>query len=368
MLASELNSFGIQVHLVVWAMPKPWRKENHWYHDGIDTVGRRAIPEHIDDYARYVTAAVLHARELGFHVSFVEPGNEPDLTGNTRWEPCVYAQMVVHVRASLDANGLSGVGIEGPGTGTLRAAPPFLEALERCGGAGSLAAVSVHDWDTRHTPDTAGLGEEFPIEMKALGRALPLFITEYNDENPRWGEPPYQAAPVQRLPGPVLEATDTRDFAVAVSAEALQLFTDGAEWISYWQQQDLPWGYDSMGLIDLQGRIRPSADAFQSWLSLIPRGASTAAIEEADPRFAAAAFRSGRNVTLVVANISAAPLSLHPHVTGLGPGTGRIISHNAFLARNEVAANTTYAEISRNGSLVLRVPGSAIVTVGLEFP
>lgn len=367
MLASELNSLNIEVHLVVWEVPKPWRTEKHWFHDGIDYLGKKARPDHTEDYARYVAAAVLHAKALGFHVRFVEPDNEPEGTWSTQWQPCDYAKMVVQVRTALDANGLGNVGIEGPGTGSLQAAPPFLAALAQCGAMGSLAAVSVHDWDTKHAPDTAGLGEEFRADVKATGKPLPLFITEFNDVNPRWGQPPFQASPAQRLPGAVFEASDTRDFAVAVSAEALKLISDGADWLSYWQLQDLPWGHDSLGLIDPEGRIRPAADGFVSWLSLVPPGAAAVGIEQNDPRFVAAAFRSGRKVTVVVANISGTKLSLHPNITGLTPGAARIAAQHTYLAKNEAADTKIQAEISGKGHLVMQVPEFSIVSAVVEF-
>jgi hypothetical protein len=349
LLADELKARDIQVHLVVWEVPTRWRKQGE----------PDADAAHSADYARYVAAQVLHAQSLGFRVTFVEPANEPDGNWNTRWAPADYARMVKTLRQTMDASGLGGVGIEGPGTGTMRAAPPFLRALHDQGALTSLAAVSVHDWDTRIAPDPVGLTAAFRASVAALGSSLPVEVTEFNDENPRWSEPPYVTGPAKRGPA---EAADSADFAVALSAEGLKLIADGAVWVADWQIQDLPWGRDSLGLIDLQGHSRPSEQALRTWLSAIPPGASVAALQHADPHIVGALFRAGHAMTAVVINTAPSAATLRAALQGAGGNAPSIASEQDFLAAGGTGGHDATID---HGVLSLKLPPRAVVAVVL---
>lgn len=356
-LAEELRSMKIAVHLVVWEMPPEWRTEK----SGPDGRPKRmADTAHLADYANYVTAQVLYARALGFDVIFCELTNEPNGAWNTRWEPNQYARLVEAARRAFDGNGLQSVGIEGPGTSNERTAPPFFDALDTTGAAASLAAYSVHVWDSRFQRDPVGLTEAFRSSLGRMKFPRPLHVTEFGNLNSRWSEPPYRAGPEQRAAGP--NSVDTGDYGVALAGSALKLIGDGAERVTVWQLQDLPWGRGSMGLIDLQGNLRPSVAALATFLRLVPQPARVVAGSPELPEVVAAAFALSGRTVVALGNVSGAARQIRISLHGTPPPR-RIEDRSQFAASG---GDTLPDAAIADGLLLLKLPPNAIAAVAVQ--
>ena len=266
--AAKLRELGVDVHLVVWETPPVWREERSWVSsDGQKNDARIGIAANIPQYANYICAQVLYGRSLGFDIRFVELANEPDGTWGTKWTPEDYTRLVSASRKVLTRNGLSEVGIEGPGTGTERAAAPYLIALKASGTAKLLSAISVHDWDTRIDGDPVGLTNAFQSTLDILNLNLPLHITELNDEAPRW-RVPGGFSPTHKK----LYRTDTASFAVALAGEMLKAVGLGASQAFIWEAEDPFWEKSYLGLLDEKSRPQATARALQTFFPIVAAG------------------------------------------------------------------------------------------------
>lgn len=313
-LGLEMRRAGIAVHGVFWSMPDAWKTPLAPWR-GMTRF--QAQPSHLQDYANWIAAQLLAARDLGLVPQAIELTNEPNGAWNERISPADYDALVVRTRGTLDREGLSEIGIEGPGTSQIYQMAPYLEALFDSGTIRQLSAVTMHDYDTIKLPEPAGLAG-LPPALLARIPPKPIFVTEFSSAAPRWNRPPYDAGPGQ--PPGKRTATDSDAFGAAVAGEALRLISDGANAVFNWQLQDPPWAKVSNGLLDGSGRRRPAAAALLAAFGAVPPGASAIPVRGASPGLGAVGFRSGTELIVDLANLENSPRPVR--ITGLAAAGG----------------------------------------------
>jgi hypothetical protein len=361
--AQFLKSRGIEVHLVVWEVPPAWRTEKTWTDaQGARQVAHIADLAHAQDYADYICAQILFAGSLGFPITAVELGNEPNGTWNTRWTPEEYSQLVIITRRTMNEAGLSRVGIEGPGTSTQRDAGPFLAALKKTGASDSLGAISVHSWDTRFSADPVGLTPEFRTEEQAVSRQLPLHVTEINDEAKRWrSEDPLSGT------GKTKYLTANRAFALAMAAEVMTAIGDGATEALIWEAEDPTWEKSYLGLLDDHGQPRPTVDALGA---ILPFANSATRVVVGRPSTAGTqtiAFSRKNAVIVVVIN----SLNVAQGITFKIFDHSSEIGHLTAVACYEVSATGAKPACSQPNSVSpagtsVSIPGLSILTMTFD--
>jgi hypothetical protein len=348
---AEMTAQGIAIHGIYWGMPDAWSKR----------LGTRnghpvqnAEISHLQDYANWIAAQLLAARDVGIRPAAIEITNEPDGTWNDYLFPADYDALLVRVRRTMNENGLQGVAIEGPGTSKVYQAAPYIEALLASGHIRLLGAVSVHDYDTIRLPEPAGLAG-LPPALLARIAPLPLYVTEFSTIAPRWNRPPYDAGPGRR--GGRNAATGSDAFGVAVAAEALRLVSDGASAIFHWQLEDQRWEQASNGLLDLEGRRRPAAAALIAAFGHLPARAEAIPVRGARPGLGAAAFRSGDRLLLVLANLRPEPRPVRVQ--------GPLHATAAALIATFPGGQSTPG-VAGLDRLAFTVPGDTVMTVSIH--
>jgi hypothetical protein len=280
-LATELA--GKKLHFVMkppsnWLWQFDWRGSIVTQLMANQAVGSGATattePDHRTDYANYVTAVLLYARSNGLVPEAIEFISEPDAY-YANLPPALYSQELHIIRATMDRYGFQAVGIEGPGTGNTYTAatgsPSFMTALQdEGGGAAELVRYSVHDYDTRTLPAPAGLASVF---SDSISLSKPIYVTEFSNLEPRFmpGSSSFTYGPTSpsQFGSSRLNSVNRPSYGVSVAAEALKLIGDGAQAIALWQLDDLAW-LNCMGLIDLEGHVRPAAHAIGTFFSHLP--------------------------------------------------------------------------------------------------
>jgi hypothetical protein len=359
-LGQELRGRDIDVHLVIWQAPLPWRIDKPWTDaQGHRQVGHLADPSHMQESADYICAQLLFGLSLGFPISFVELSNEPDGAWGTRWTPNDYAQFVVVARHAMNEAGLSHVAIEGPGTGTERTAGPYLAALKATGAFTSLGAISVHDWDTRFSPDPVGLTPQFQADAQGVSRGLPVHVTELNDEALRW-----KTATADSSTGRTRFATDSRTFAIALAQEALKTVGDGATETFVWEAEDLSWEKAYLGLVDEHGQRRPAADALAAFFPLISGLSRVAAGTPPMPGLEMAAFLKANELVVVMINSDAAAKDLSVKILNAHSSIGHLTATRCYAADGPVAPSDCAqpTQVSA-GEVRVSVPRTSILTM-----
>jgi hypothetical protein len=360
-LGQQLRGMNINVHLVIWQAPLPWRRDKPWTDaQGHAQVGHFADPAHTGSYAAYVCAQIIFARSLGLLVGTVELGNEPNGSWGTRWEPRDYAQLVTVSRQLLNEAGLSHVGIEGPGTSTERDAGPYLSALKETGAFKSMAAISVHDWDTRSSSDPVGLTPQFQAEAQSVSRALPVHVTEVNDEAARWKI----AAKVGT--GRMRFATDSRTFALALTQEVLKGIGDGATESIIWEAEDLKWEKAYLGLLDKNGTPRATVLAFKTFFPATMGASRVVAGYPSRQDVTIAAFLQNRRLVVVAVNVGAPAQDFSVNMLNAPVTVAHLLSAVCYFADAQIPPAACMQLVRINGGTAeLSLPGASIVTATL---
>jgi hypothetical protein len=367
-MAARLKKMGAEILAINWSAPaglrrdtvRPGRKES-----------RHLDPARIPDLARFIAAQIQVLRELQPESlpRYIEPINEPDGDWNTRIAPDDYARLVRHIRDSLRERGISGIGLVGPGTGTMRAGIPYVRA-----GAGphaafaDLQALSVHAWDSR-LADVNGIAR-LPDEIVKVSRALrlPIYVTEYSEDSGRWSPPAYACGPrtliSARCTGPA--PFDTPGYGIAVAGQAVQLLSDGASALMLWEAQDQSWGR-SFGALGPGGHRRTPAVALASFLPLVDRYAQVYAgrVEGAgDHGVHAVGFRNGDGrVVVLVAIIDGMPADAQIVVGLAGEGkTLRPLRVNCYPRCPDNTLEASDRSSTKAGTVRLRAR-SAVVAI-----
>jgi hypothetical protein len=327
----ELSALKVQSHLVFWQMPPPWCVSFHGS-DGKERI--HVEPGHIKDFSNWIVAHLLYLKRFGIAPSAVELINEPDGAANTNYTPEEYDSLLCSVKANFEEHKVR-AGIEGPGVSTGFTTGAYLQELERTGHISILQQLSWHDYDTTKRPEPAGFAG-VPLNLLSQAHRLPIVVTEFTSESPRWSRAPYDAGPEARSEN---NAASSADFGVSVAGEALKLIADGASQVSFWQAEDPSWTHDAFGLLDETGQRKPVAGALQSFLQLLPKDVQAVGPNKSLFGFAGAAFRKSKTVVVVLANLTSTARSLQVEFDGAAPGKiSAIRGFDANGPMNEKAA------------------------------
>ncbi len=319
----ELGALKVQCHLVLWQMPPPWCITFH-ADDGKERM--HVEPGHIPDFSNWIVAHLLYLKRFGITPAAVELINEPDGASNTNYTPEEYDSLLCSVKANFDQHGLK-IGIEGPGVSSGFTMGAYLEELERTGHIALLQQLSWHDYDTAKRPEPAGFAG-VPLGLLSQAHGLPLVVTEFTSESPRWSRLPYDAGPEVRSEN---NAANSADFGVSVAGEALKLIADGASQVSFWQAEDPSWTHDAFGLLDEVGKPKPVATALQSFLQLLPKDVQAVGPDKNSFGLAGAAFRTSKMVVIALANLTSTTRTLQVELHG-NPPVGRVSTVQGFDA------------------------------------
>ena len=305
-LHDEISQLHVGLDLAFWQVPSVWCIGDS---DGAVT-HNRISPDHIQDYANWIVAHLLYAKRLRLLPKTIEMINEPDTTSSTEFTPEQYDALLFAVRATLDRNGLSTVGIAGPGVGSASTVEAYTQVLERTGHISLLTKLSWHDMDTVKRPEPAGF-TGVPMGLLARAHHLPIAITEFSNASPQWDRLPYDSGPKARGQN---NAADSPDFAVSVAAEALKLTADGADSLYYWHSEDSAFTQDAFGLLNEAGERKPIAAALQMLSEHIPQKCDVIGPKQQTYALAAVCFRSDHGLMLATANLSQETRKIDAHI------------------------------------------------------
>jgi hypothetical protein len=349
----ELGALKVVSHLVFWQMPPPWCVSVH----GSD--GRERIhvePGHIQDFSNWIVAHLLYLKRFGIAPAAVELINEPDGASNTNYTPEEYDSLLCSVKANFEEHGIK-AGIEGPGVSTGFTTGAYLQELERTGHISILQELSWHDYDTTKRPEPAGFAG-VPLDLLSQVHGLPIVVTEFTSESPRWSRAPYDSGPEARSEN---NATNSADFGVSVAGEALKLIADGARQVSYWQAEDPSWANDSFGLLDETGQRKPVASALESFLQLLPKDVRAAGPDQSLFGFAGAAFQTSKTVIVALANLTSTTRNLQVDFDGAPPG--RITSIRGFDASGPMNDRASHQAKYSGGVVHVELSPRTVLTV-----
>jgi hypothetical protein len=305
-LHDEINQLHLRLDFVFWQVPSLW-----CINDGDNEVSHLRInPDNIQDYANWIVAHLLYAKRIRLLPSLIELINEPDSATSTEFSPEQYDALLFAARATLDRYGLTSVDIQGPGVGSSSTVEAYTQVLERTGHISLLKQLSWHDMDTVRRPEPAGFAGA-PLRLLAHAHHLPIAITEFSSESPKWDRPPYDSGPRTRGDN---NAADSADFGVSVVAEAIKLIGDGANSLSYYQAEDPSWTQDAFGLLNENGQRKPVAAALQMFSDLIPLKCDVASQKQISFGLASVCLRSERGLVLATANLSQEPRKIDARI------------------------------------------------------
>ena len=295
-LHDEIDRLHVGLDLAFWQVPSVW-----CIGDSDSVVSHTRInPDHIPDYANWIVAHLLYAKRLRLLPRTIEMINEPDTTTSTEFTPEQYDSLLFALRATLDRNGLTAVGIAGPGVGSAATVEAYTQVLERTGHISLLTKLSWHDMDTARRPEPAGFAG-VPLGLLAAAHGLPIAITEFSSLSPQWDRLPYDSGPQARGEN---NAADSSDFAVSVVAETIKLIADGANSLCYWHVEDSTFTQDAFGLLNENGERKPAAAALQMFSEHIPQNCDVTGPKQQTFGLAAVCLRSDHGLILATANLS----------------------------------------------------------------
>src|SRR5260221_2876776 len=349
----EIGALKVVSQLVFWQMPPPWCVSVH----GSD--GRERIhvePGHIQDFSNWIVAHLLYIKRFWIASAAVELINEPDGASNTNYTSEEYDSLLCSVKANFEDHGIK-AGIEGPGVSTGFTTGAYLQELERTGHISILQELSWHDYDTTKRPEPAGFAG-VPLNLLSQVHGLPIVVTEFISESPRWSRAPYDSGPEARSEN---NAANSADFGVSVAGEALKLIADGASQGSFWQAEDPSWTNGSFGLLDETGQRKPVASALQSFLPLLPNDVRAAGPVQSLFGFAGAAFQTSKTVIVALANLTSTTRNLQ--VDFDGAPAGRISSIRGFDASGPINDKASHQAKYSGGVLYVELTPRTVLTV-----
>ncbi|HEX3443546.1 MAG TPA: hypothetical protein VHS80_02445, partial [Chthoniobacterales bacterium] len=343
--------------LVFWQMPPPWCVAVHGS-DGKERI--HVEPGHIPDFSNWIVAHLLYLRRFGIAPTAVELINEPDGASNTNYTPEEYDSLLCSVKANFEEHGVK-AGIEGPGVSTGFTTAAYLQELERTGHISILQQLSWHDYDTTKRPEPAGFAG-VPLNLLSQFHRLPIVITEFTSESPRWGRAPYDAGPEARTES---NAASSADFGVSVAGEALKLIADGASQISFWQAEDPSWSHDAFGLLDETGERKPAASALQSFLQVLPKDVRVTGPDKSLFGFAGAAFQTSRTVIVALANLTSSTRFLQIELDGMAP-MRKISAVHGFDSKGAMTDRASRLAKYSSGALSVELGPRTILTTVVQ--
>ena len=264
-LASSLaltEARGLDWIGLVWEAPPAW-----------ETADGALRADHVDDYAALIGALVGWLDDAGITPRWLELANEPDGDWNTYIGPEAYDALVIATRAELDARGLDGIGILGPGLAVLggwTTPHPWVPSLSDAA-VDALEGWSVHAWD-----DYAEAGEGhlfledrwdiFAGQVEARDPTKPVFVTELGSKDTVFGDARYNVAD----PGVCGVLSESDGYAIRMLAHLAVALAAGADGIVVWEAADQSWSCANYGMIDESRRPRRFLDAMAMFTSAWP--------------------------------------------------------------------------------------------------
>ena len=353
-LHDEVSQLHVGLNFVFFQVPSIWC----FNADDSELAHGRINPDHIQDYANWITANLLYARRVRLSPSEIELINEPDSSSSTQFTPEQYDALLVAVRATLDRNGLSAVGIDGPGVGYASTVEAYTQVLERTGHIALLKALSWHDNDTVRRPEPAGFAG-VRLDLLANAHQLPIAVTDFTSENPQWDRPPYDSGLRNRGEN---NAADSSDFGVSVAAEAVKLVGDGANSLFFWQAEDPSWTEDAFGLLNADGQRKPAAAALQLLFEHMPAKCDVAGTKQAYYGLAAACFRTESRFILATANLSPEARTINAQITN-APSPTKVMLVRQFDSHGPTPHTVPSTTVTIDGPNISTTLPSRSVTI-----
>lgn len=272
---------------------------------------------------------VSHVADLyahGIPIEYIEEMNEPDSWG--AWSTGIsytnFNLLMIQMRADLDAAGLTGVGLIGPGPASIWEFPNYANAMTAPGNA-SIAGWSTHAWGSdgawsgdggagagQYTQDT--FVNNFIVHADNQNPSIPKFVTEYSTHERTFHGVTYPNGDSYGTwdPGktfPYYSVTNSMPYAARVYENTLGILNSGAQAPFIWQANDEPTETitgskrKAWGLIDLWGQPKPVYLALKTLYPKIPVGAQvvTPPNQSASPLYKGI-YKDGTRIVVGVAN------------------------------------------------------------------
>lgn len=346
-----IEPLHIKPHLVFWHMPEEWMQVQAGKKAGSKKEAHKAVDERIPDYANLLTAELMWVTRQGIQPYAVELTNEPQGAWDTKYTPEQYADLVIDTRKALDAHGLQGVRIEGPGTG-VRNFPEFVQGLRARNALKDLAFITAHAYQTPQQmddPSTAGYAE-----FMGRGQFGEIVMTEFGVKKHNEDEPGLASVDLD---------VGSHEYGLATGAESLKLLGKGASSVIYWQLQDFDFSKKKHGALDEGGRRHPVAFALQALFGHIPAPARTVAGVGGPGDVPVEGFIANGRVWLSVANLSNAPQQVNVRIGGASVhGVGAIDG----FANGNLANNVVTGAAVRGSTFTATIAPRSLATVALQ--
>jgi len=279
--------------------------------------GTQLASQYCDDLVLYQAAGIKHFGLVNGNLpSFTEICNEPDGSWSCYVSPGDYGYLLQKLGSVLSEQGLSAVGIIGPGVAHLdwKHGDAWTDSLSSAA-VSALYGWSVHAWIWakdlfgRLVIDKEGgqaaIRDYYPnwyAGAKEKNASLPVLVTEFSADATAYHGISYPAPAL----GNTRSAAYTVPFGARAYNNAITLLTSGACAAVYWQAADQSWGTGGTSFIDLSGNFTPVYLAFTPLFSMIPAGAKVLKTESQGTNdIFAAAFLSDNTLTAALANCSA---------------------------------------------------------------
>jgi hypothetical protein len=346
-LAARLS---LRTHLVFWHMPEEW-EDTRQQKAGSHPSAHFARDDRIGDWANLAVACMAWLRGRGIVLDAVELTNEPHGAWDTKFTPAQYADLVLKARVAMDAAGLEGVKIDGPGTG-VRNFDEFREALEARHAMPALGYITAHAYQSaEQMADGSATGY---AGFLGQGRFGPIVITEFGVKKHNADEAGAEGD---------LDLASPR-YAVNAAAEALLLIGRGATSAFYWQLQDRESSKKEHGLLDPAGRRRPVAAAVAALFGHLPPGGTAAAAVGGPARVPVEGVLVDGQVHLLMANLTDVAQPIVVRLAGAGAPRQAVGGQAGYAAAGPPAAALTGAAMQGGvfrGTLAPRSVASVVL-------
>ena len=268
-----LNQKNTKIVLTIFDLPNQWIAEKR---------PNKIFPPHVEDLARFHTAHLLHLKNLGIKIDYIELANEPDGWWCGQIPPSDYAHLVERSHHHFQAHGLSQTKILGPGLTLIHSelnTKPHFDAIEQ-NGHEYLFGWSTHGWDEgiceNARPEYLYNRWKRPflesIRTIEPARKKPIFVTEYGCKVTQIGGQSWRSPMKYKTDTFV----DTWEYAVRVIAHSISHLNNGANALILYRLSDSDWNKSGWGFVvpqeNGQYRKKPVYDAVKETLKTLPAG------------------------------------------------------------------------------------------------
>jgi len=351
----RMKELNIQPVLIFWRMPEPW-SEKRVQKAGSKQQAHFAKTENLGDYANLLTAQMVWLQRQGVQAVAVELTNEPQGAWDTQFEREQYAALVLKTRAAMDARGLQGWAIAGPGAG-IRDFDHFIGGMVNANAAKALGYVSAHSYVTPQVlADSAGPGM---ASFLGRGKFGPILITEFGVK--KHNDDDAQAAADLDVNSPA--------YAVQAAASATLLLGQGASGLIYWQLQDFGFTKKQHGMLSEDGQRRPVANAMKALFGGVPVGAKAVGARKPNAELPAAALQAGGKTYVMLVNPGSQAQAVTARLSGTKDcgAVARVDAYNAGGADAKAAVRNASTQGGAQGcTLKAELQPGTVATVVLQ--